>query len=130
MRSAARWLLAVGMVGLGVTHFTGPDDFVRIVPAWLPAPLALVYVSGACEILGGLGLLLLRTRRAAAMGLVALYVAVFPANVNLAVHQLPLEARALPTWALWARLPLQALFVAWALYVQKGDATPRDQPGA
>jgi uncharacterized membrane protein len=88
---ALRLVLAVSMVAVGVLHFTSPEGFVRIVPAYLPAPLALVYVSGAFEIAGGLGLLVARLRRAAAYGLIALYVAVFPANVNMAVHQIPLQ---------------------------------------
>ena len=74
----------------------------------------LVAISGACEILGGLGLLVPATRRWAAWGLVALFVAVFPANVNMAIHRLPFGKFPVPGWALWARLPLQAVLVAWA----------------
>lgn len=74
----------------------------------------LVAISGACEILGGLGLLVPATRRWAAWGLVALFVAVFPANVNMAIHRLPFGKFPVPVWALWARLPLQAVLVAWA----------------
>jgi uncharacterized membrane protein len=105
------------MATVGALHFAAPDGFVRIVPAWLPAPLGLVYASGLFEILGGLGLLVPRTRRAASLGLVALYVAVFPANVNMAVNRIALDGvHQLPVWALWLRLPFQALFIAWALW--------------
>ena len=122
VRRPLRWLLALAMVGVGVLHFATPDPFVRIVPAWLPAPLALVYVSGAFEILGGLGLLVPRARRGAAIGLVALYFAVFPANVNMAVNRISIDdARPIPPAALWLRLPVQALFIAWALWVRKDD---------
>jgi uncharacterized membrane protein len=115
-------LLALAMVGVGVMHFATPEPFARIVPAWLPAPLALVYVSGAFEILGGLGLLVPRARRAAAIGLCALYIAVFPANVNMAVNRISLdEAKPIPPVALWLRLPLQAVFIAWAWWVRKDD---------
>lgn len=107
-------VLAAAMTIVGVLHFTSPEGFEAIVPRWLPAPRALVYVSGVAEIAGGLGLLLPRTRRAAALGLVALYVAVFPANVNMAVNHLPLGGATLPVWALWVRLPFQLLFIAWA----------------
>jgi uncharacterized membrane protein len=103
------------MVAVGIVHFVLPGWFVAIVPAALPAPLALVLVSGVFEILGGVGLLVPRTRRAASIGLVLLYVAVFPANINMIV-----DARAshgVAPWLLWARLPLQAVFIAWALYV-------------
>ena len=102
------------MILAGVMHFVSPGPFIRIVPRWLPAAAALVAISGACEILGGLGLLLPATRRWAAWGLVALFVAVFPANVNMAVNRIPLGPTALPDWALWLRLPLQAVLVAWA----------------
>lgn len=110
-----RWLLAGGMVAIGVAHFVRPQPFVDIVPNYLPAPLVLVYVSGLFEVLGGLGLVYQPTRRFAAWGLIALYVAVFPANIHMAVHQItPTGAPPLPGWMPWARLPLQALLIAWA----------------
>jgi uncharacterized membrane protein len=111
VKTALRLLLAALMIAAGVLHFAFPAPYVRIVPALLPAPLALVYVSGAFEILGGVGLLVAATRRWAAWGLVALFVAVFPANVNMAVHRIGFDG---PPWVLWARLPLQAVLVAWA----------------
>ena len=83
-------------------------------PKVLPAPLLLVYFSGVFEVLGGIGLLVPQTQRYAAWGLVALLVAVFPANVSMAVNKLPLGRRTLPTWMLWVRLPLQAVLIAWA----------------
>jgi len=79
----ALWTLAAAMVAIGVLHFVRPKPFVRIVPKYLPAPLTLVYVSGFFEILGGIGLLIPETRVWAAWGLIALYVAVFPANINM-----------------------------------------------
>jgi uncharacterized membrane protein len=118
LRPAARVLLALAMVSVGALHFATPAPFVRIVPAWLPAPLALVYVSGFFEALGGLGLLVPRARRAASIGLVALYVAVFPANVNMALHDIALDGvNHAPPAVLWLRLPLQAVLIAWALWV-------------
>jgi uncharacterized membrane protein len=115
-----RLLLAVAMVAVGVLHFVAPEGFVRIVPAMLPAPLALVYVSGALEIAGGVGLLVRPLRRVAAYGLIALYVAVFPANVNMAIHRIPLSGTTPPpAWILWLRLPFQAVFIAWAYRVRK-----------
>jgi uncharacterized membrane protein len=84
------------------------------VPNYLPAHALLVEVSGAFEVAGGVGLLVPRTRAAASCGLVALYVAVFPANVNMVVHSE--LGGAVPVWALWARLPLQAVLIAWALW--------------
>ncbi len=114
MQTALRYLLAAVMVAVGVLHFARSKPFVRIVPKALPAPLALVYVSGFFEIAGGLGLLHPVTQRAAAWGLVALFVAVFPANVNMAMNDIAMGARPLPSWMAWARLPFQAMFIAWA----------------
>lgn len=114
-------MLAVLMIGIGADHFVNPEPFVRIVPAFLPAPLLLVYVSGAFEIAGGAGLLFERTRRFAALGLCALYVAVFPANINMAIHEIQLSpGGAMPVWMMWARLPLQAVFIAWAYAAGRG----------
>lgn len=110
----ARYALAALMTFAGIMHFVSPRGFERIVPQWLPSPKALVAISGVFEILGGLGLLVPATRTFAAWGLVALFIAVFPANVNMALNKLPLGRTAMPTWALWARLPLQGLLIAWA----------------
>ncbi len=107
------------MIGVGVLHFATPGWFVAIVPAALPSPLALVIVSGAFEILGGVGLLVPRARRAASIGLALLYVAVFPANINMIVDSQASHGIA-PMW-LWARLPLQIVFIAWALYVGRTE---------
>jgi uncharacterized membrane protein len=107
-------LLAVLMVFAGVMHFVAPAAYARIVPRSLPAPRALVFISGVCEVLGGLGLLLPETRRLAAWGLIALFIAVFPANVNMAVNRIGFGRKPPPAWLLWARLPLQAVLIAWA----------------
>jgi len=110
----SRWALTLFMVGAGANHFLSPAPYVGMVPAMLPAPWALVYVSGVAEILGGLGLILPATRRLAAWGLIALFIAVFPANLNMAVNHLPLGTQPLPSWALWGRLPLQLVLIWWA----------------
>lgn len=119
IRTALRWVLAVAMVGVGVLHFTRAPFFTSIVPSWLPFPLLLVYVSGVCEAGLGVGILVPRARRWAGFGLIALYLAVFPANINMALH--PELAPDLPHWALYARLPFQALFIAWAWWVGRVD---------
>jgi len=108
------------MIAIGVLHFVAADAFAQIVPPQLPSPYALVAISGVIEILLGLALVPAKTRRFAGWGLVALYIAVFPANVYMAmadvhIRDLPAAPRAL----LWGRLPLQALLVAWALWVSK-----------
>jgi uncharacterized membrane protein len=84
-------------------------------PPYIPAPKAMVYASGVAEIAGGAGLMVQRTRRAAGWWLVATLIAVFPANVHMALH--PAHFPRVPggAKALWARLPFQGLFMAWAL---------------
>jgi uncharacterized membrane protein len=107
------------MVFIGALHFIKPADFVRIVPAALPAPLLLVYVSGVAEIAGGIGLQIPRLRKWAAYGLILLYICVFPANVNMAMHNLQPEGVAIPVALLWCRLPFQALFIYIAWWLRK-----------
>lgn len=110
-----RWLrygLALLFVGAGLLHFIHPETFERIVPPVLPAPRLLVLLSGAAEVAGGLGLLLPTTRRWAGWGLLALLVAVFPANVYMVGLADTLH---IPAWVLWARLPLQPLLM-WAVW--------------
>ncbi|MFC7020600.1 DoxX family membrane protein [Halomicroarcula sp. GCM10025743] len=104
----------------GLGHFLAPKVVEQVVPPQLPRPRALVYLSGAAEVLLGAGVLFERTRRLSARGLVGLLVAVFPANVymavtdDLALEGVPEPLRDPPDAALWARLPLQAVLVAWA----------------
>ena len=117
LKAALRTLLAIVMVAVGVMHFAGPQFFVRIVPDWLPAHLLLVQISGFFEVLGGVGLLIPRGRRPASIGLIALYVSVFPANVNMVLH--PELGGGIATWLLWARLPQQAALIALAWWVGK-----------
>lgn len=107
------WLLAALFVGAGTLHFLAPQGFDRAVPDWWPfSARTATLLSGAAELAGGLGLLHPTTRPAARWGLLALLVAVFPANVYMAQH----PARfGLPAWALWLRLPLQPLLM-WAVW--------------
>ncbi len=131
LRRIVRILVVIAMVAVGITHFTNPDPFVRIMPAFLPAKLELVWLSGAIEI--GLGLLLLPkpTRRLASFGLVLLFLAVFPANINMAINQVQLNPESpLPVWAMWARLPFQLLFIVAALFVGRDGRPepPQSQP--
>src|SRR5438874_13196962 len=108
VKSILRAVLALFIIVAGTLHFTMPAPLVAIVPDYLPYPLALVYVSGFFEILGGLGLFIRRLRRAAAWGLIALFIAVFPANINVAVHGLPFMGEVHPVGN-WVRLPFQGV---------------------
>lgn len=128
MKVVLRWLLSFIIASAGVMHFSDPEPFVAIVPLALPAPLALVYISGAAELAIGLGLQLPATRRIAAWGLVALLLAVFPANINMAVNELPMGDDPVPTWALWARLPLQFALIFWAWVYARRDTAAEQEP--
>jgi len=111
MHTVSLYAIAATFMGAGVAHFVWPDVFVRIVPPYLPAPRVLVLVSGAAEILGGVGVLVPSVRVAAGWGLILLLVAVFPANVHMALH--PDDFARIPRWALYARLPLQLVLILW-----------------
>jgi len=100
----------------GVLHFVIPRSYEAMMPPYLPAHREAVIVSGVAEFLGGAAVGPRRTRRFARWWLLALLVAVFPANVHMAVN--PEQVRGLdldrvPRWALWARLPLQPLCMLW-----------------
>jgi uncharacterized membrane protein len=114
LRTASLILLAVLFVLAGLNHFLHPETYLAMMPPYLPAPDVLNYISGAAEVAGGVGVLMPRLRRAAAWGLVALLVAVFPANIHMALHGL--AGTTIPAWMLWVRLPLQFVLMAWVAY--------------
>jgi uncharacterized membrane protein len=98
----------------GILHFAIPRVYESIVPDYLPAPRALVYASGVAEIAGGAAVLHPRTRRLGSWWSIATLLAVFPANLHMALH--PERYRSVPGGrpGLLARLPLQAGIIAWA----------------
>lgn len=116
LKAGVRTLVGLSFAGVGVSHFLNPAPFVGIVPSFLPWHLELVYVSGFFEILGGVGLLIPTLRRRAAWGLLALLVAVYPANIHMVVNEVYIEGMPQEPWLLWVRLPFQLVFaagVAW-----------------
>jgi uncharacterized membrane protein len=115
---ALRMLAAGFFVLAGVNHFIFPAFYAALVPPWLPAAGVLSAAAGVAEIAGGLGLLVPRLRRAAGWGLIALLIAVFPANVHAALH----PDGSLPPIALYLRLPFQAVFIAWVWRVALKNA--------
>ena len=110
---------AIFYVAAGALHFIKPAPYLRIMPPYVPWHRFMVQASGAFEILGGLGLLVTETRRAAAWGLIALLIAVFPANLNMAMHPIETGAASIAPVLLWGRLPLQLLLVSWLLWCTK-----------
>ncbi|MFT4049480.1 MAG: hypothetical protein QM648_06525 [Solirubrobacterales bacterium] len=105
---------AITFITTGTLHFVAEKFFTAIVPKSLPNPKALVYISGVAELAGAVGVLIPKTRNLAGKGLIALLIAVFPANINMALN--PERFKQFPAWALWARLPLQFGIIAqvWA----------------
>ncbi len=114
------YVMAPAYVVAGLLHFVVPDLYVQIVPPVLPAPLALVYLSGVAEVAVGLGLLWPRTRQYAAWATIALLVAIFPANVYMATSGVVVQG--MPgggdpsTLVRWGRLPLQGVLILWAYW--------------
>jgi uncharacterized membrane protein len=116
-----RVLFAVFFVFAGVTHFTNRDFFTAIVPPYLPWPEMLVYVSGVAEIVLGVMLMVPATTRIAAWGLIGLLIAVFPANIHMAVN--PQLYPDTPLAALLIRLPLQGVLIALAYWFTRRAGT-------
>ena len=124
VRRAQPFTIGALFVAAGSLHFKIPETYEKIVPPYLPAHAELVAISGFFEILGGVGVMIPATRRAAGIGLVALLCAVFPANLYMATDAAKFASVA-PAWALWARVPLQAFLVLWI-----SNATVRPDPRA
>ncbi len=121
-KETLRGVLAVAIIIVGITHFVRPEQYARIVPPPFP-PFPSVYISGFFEILGGIGLIIPFVSVAAAWGLIALFIAVFPANIYMTIHNIKIEG--IPHNQLFyiARLPFQAVLIAWAYwYTRKPEA--------
>lgn len=132
LRSILLWLMAVLFVVAGLNHFRDPGFYLVMMPPQLPLPLELIYLSGVLEVLGGLLVLAPPLRRPVGWGLIALLLAVFPANIYAAVAQVQPPGGHVAPLLLWLRLPFQAVFIAWvycaALY-KPGAAAPADRAG-
>jgi uncharacterized membrane protein len=111
VRTVAKVFAGPALALAGVNHFVMPRTYEAIMPDYLPAHRELVYASGVAELLSGATTLHPRTRRLGGALGIATLVAVFPANVHMAVH--PERYRKIPPAALYARLPVQALMIYW-----------------
>lgn len=89
-------IAAIFYMGAGSLHIVRPDPYLKIMPPYIPWHLAIVDISGAAEIAGGVGLLIPSLRRVAAWGLVALVIAVFPANLYMATNNVPMGGTPVP----------------------------------
>jgi uncharacterized membrane protein len=112
-KTISKYVLAIFMIGAGTMHFVNPGFYLKIMPPYLPMHEELVLVSGVCEVLLGALLLIPQCSRLSAWGIIALLIAVFPANLYLYQHQDILPAS--PIMHL-LRLPLQGVFILWAYW--------------
>ncbi len=115
-RRIARVLLAAAYLIAGVAHLTSPGGFIAITPAWVPAPAAVIAVTGVCELAGAAGLLTRRFRWWAGVMLALYAVAVFPANIHHALASIAIGGVRLGWWYHAPRLLMQPVIVWWALY--------------
>ncbi len=118
-RSAMKILMASLYIAAGINHFLRPEMYLRIMPPYLPWPMFLQYLAGFFEVVLGVFLFFPKYTRLAAWGLIALLIAVYPANIHMAVnsHLYPELSAVL----LWARLPLQFVLIAWAWWYTRED---------
>jgi uncharacterized membrane protein len=112
-KAISKYVLAIFMIGAGTMHFVNPGFYLKIMPPYLPLHEELVLMSGVFEVLLGALLLIPQCSRLSAWGIIALLIAVFPANLYLYEHQDILPAS--PIMHL-LRLPLQAVFILWAFW--------------
>lgn len=113
IKPISKYLLAIFMIGAGTMHFVNPAFFLKIVPPYLPLHKELVLVSGICEVLLGILLLMPKCSHLAAWGIISLLIAVFPANIYLFQNQDLMPASPLVHFL---RLPLQGVFILWAYW--------------
>jgi len=118
-QDSARYALSLMFVFTGVAHFNRMrHDLVKMVPPSVPQPMAAIYLTGVLELMGAAGLLVPRTERWAAWGLILMMVAMFPANVRAARQGIPLRGR--PATPLWLRTPMQVLFIGLLWWSTRG----------
>ena len=118
VREILQVIFSMSLIIIGIAHFLRAEQFARIVPPIFPT-YPSVYISGVFEILGGIGLLIPSVSVVAAWGLIALFIAVFPANIYMALHNIKLDGVPQNQLLYWVRLPLQAVLIAWAWWYTK-----------
>jgi len=126
MKRALLFVMAAFYMGGGSLHLIRPDFYLPMMPSYLPAHELLVFVSGLAEIALGVSLLIPKLRKVAAWAVIALLIAVFPANVNVAMHNTAIfGATEGAGWFNWVRLPIQALLIAWAWWYTRPAPSPQ-----
>lgn len=110
------FLFAALFIFAGCVHLMRGPALLLYMPPWLPFPLMLIYISGIFEIMGGAGLLCPPLRKCAGIGLALLLIAVFPVNIQIALHPELVAKWGTPDYILWLRLPLQVVLIALVLW--------------
>jgi uncharacterized membrane protein len=115
MKTVLLYVMVLFYVLAGANHFVQPDVYLPMMPPYLPWHRGLIYLSGIAEVGFPLAMLVPAWRRTAAWGLILTLIAIFPANLHIAVHNVPLFGRpeGFGVWN-WVRLPFQAVLIAWA----------------
>ncbi len=111
MNKLSLYIQAVIYIAAGINHFINPKNYLAIMPPYIPDHNLMVTLSGIAEVVLGVGLLVPATRSVSAWGLILLLIAVFPANIHMALSS---RFRKFPAWLRWARLPLQGVLIWWA----------------
>lgn len=120
----SRWVLGIFFTVAGICHFIWPTYYLPIMPPWLPWHLPLIYLSGVAESAGGIGVFIPRFRRLAGWWLIATLIAIYPANIQLAMDGLVLKGKSVPQWILNFRLLLQfgMIWWVWVSCIYKPDS--------
>ncbi len=116
-KKIAVYFMVALFAGVGIMHFIKTETFALAMPNYLPEKILLVQLTGVIEILGAVGLLISKTRRAAGICIALFLVCVFPVNLNMALH--PENFHAVPAWALYLRLPIQGVLIWLAMVASK-----------
>jgi uncharacterized membrane protein len=125
VKAILKYLMGAFYVGAGVLHFVIPDFYLKIMPPYLPWHKFLVDLSGVCEIALGILVMIPRTTRLAAWGIISLLIAVFPANIYVYQNQHELFPDASPVLHL-VRLPLQGVAILWAWWYTRPEGANRE----
>jgi uncharacterized membrane protein len=128
LKQITLYLMAVLYVAAGVMHFRNPGFYLQIMPPYLPWHLGLVYLSGVAEIVLGIGLVIPSLTRLAAWGVIALLLAVYPANIHMWWNDVQVDGQPSPAWFHLFRLPMQFVLMLWAWwYTRPAPGAPRDE---
>jgi len=119
------WVMGIFYIVAGVNHFLNAQFYLPMMPPFLPWPAGLVFLSGVAEVVLGIAVLVPSLRRPAAWGVILLLIAVFPANVHIALHNVPVfgAKEGAGIWN-WVRLPVQGVLILWAWWYTGPDALP------